>query len=238
MFSALLRFFLIGIGSLAVSFSWAQANKPAPATSGFQDQFASALASCTLQTTGKSPYFVLEPGFQLVLEGGGAKLQITVTNQTKVLDGVTTRVVEEREWKDGKLAEVALNYFAFCEQTKDVYYFGEDVDFYENGKVVKHDGTWHAGVNGSRAGLMMPGAPKPKLKYFQELAPGVAMDRAEIVSVTETCKVPAGTFTKCMKVKETSAIDRLASEFKYHAPGIGLVRDQDLRLVKFGYVKE
>ena len=145
-----------------------------------------------------------------------------------------TRVVEEREWKDGKLYEVAKNYFGICAETKDVYYFGEDVDFYKDGKVVKHDGTWHAGVNGNRHGLMMPGAPKPKMKYYQELAPGVAMDRAEIVSTTETCKVPAGTFKNCLKVKETSAIDRLASEFKYYAPDIGLIRDEDLRLVRYG----
>ena len=50
-------------------------------------------------------------------------------------------MVEEREWKKGELHEVSRNYFAMCEQTKDVFYFGEDVDYYENGKVVKHDGT-------------------------------------------------------------------------------------------------
>ncbi|UUZ68330.1 hypothetical protein LP416_29795 [Polaromonas sp. P2-4] len=88
-----------------------------------------------------------------------------------------------------------------------MFYFGEDVDYYENGKVVKHDGTWHAGVNGSRAGLMMPATPKLKMKYYQEIAPGVAMDRAEIVSLDETCKTPAGTFSKCLKVKEGSAIE-------------------------------
>jgi len=195
------------------------------------------MAGCNLQTTGKNPYFVLEPGFQLVLEGGGVKLEITVLNETKAVDGVNTRVVEEREWKGGKLYEVARNYFAICEKTKDVFYFGEDVDFYEDGKVVKHDGTWLAGVKGNRAGLIMPGAPKVGMKYYQEVAPGIAMDRAEIVSLDETCKTPAGTFSKCMKVKEGSAIDLIASEYKYHAPGIGLVRDEDLRLVKHGFIK-
>jgi hypothetical protein len=124
-----------------------------------------------------------------------------------------------------------------CEQTKDVFYFGEDVDFYENDKVVKHDGTWHAGKE-NKAGLLMPGAPKVSMKYYQELAPGVAMDRAEIVSLTEKCKTPAGTFSKCMKVKEGSAIDLLATEYKYHAPGIGLVKDEDLLLIKSGFIKD
>jgi hypothetical protein len=205
--------------------------------SGWQQEFP-AISSCKLQTTGKNPYFILEPGYQLVLEGGGTKLEITVLDQTKTVNGVETRVVEEKEWKKGQLYEIARNYFAFCEQTKDVFYFGEDVDFYENGKVVKHDGTWLAGVNGNKPGLIMPGAPKVKMKYYQEVAPSIAMDRAEIVSLTETCKTPAGTFAGCMKVKEGSAIDVLVTEYKYHAPGIGLVADEDLRLVKHGFIKK
>ncbi|OGQ01112.1 MAG: hypothetical protein A2Z40_00480 [Deltaproteobacteria bacterium RBG_19FT_COMBO_60_16] len=202
----------------------------------WQEEFG--IEKCNLLTTGRNPYFILEPGYQLVLEGGGPKLQITVLEETKTVGWCLTRIVEEKEWKDGKLYEVAKNYFAICEQTKDVFYFGEDVDFYENGKVVKHDGSWLAGKNGSRAGLMMPGTPKVKMKYYQEIAPGVAMDRAEIVSLEETCKTPAGTFSGCMKVKESSAIDLLAKEYKYHAPGIGLVRDEDLTLIRHGFIKD
>jgi hypothetical protein len=204
--------------------------------SSWKEEFG--IAKCNLLTTGRNPYFILEPGFQLVLEGGDTKLQITVLDQTKTVDGVITRVVEEKEWKGGKLYEIALNYFAICEQTKDVFYFGEDVDFYENGKVVKHDGSWLAGTNGNRAGLMMPGTPKVKMKYYQEIAPGVAMDRAEIVSLEETCKTPAGTFSGCMKVMDGSAIELFAKEYKYYAPGIGLVRDEDVRLIRHGFIKD
>ena len=204
--------------------------------SSWQEEFG--ISQCNLLTTGRNAYFVLEPGFQLVLEGDDTRLQITVLEETKTVDGVLTRVVEEREWKDGKLHEVAKNYFAMCEQTKDVFYFGEDVDYYENDKVVKHEGSWLAGTKGSRAGLMMPGTPKVKMKYYQEIAPGVAMDRAEIVSLDETCETPAGTFSGCMKVKEGSAIELFVTEYKYHAPGIGLVRDEDLRLIKYGFIKD
>jgi hypothetical protein len=200
----------------------------------YQDEFD--LSKCKLQSSGRNDYFILEPGFQLLLQGGDTRLQITVLDETRMVAGVTTRVVEEREWKNGKLYEVSRNYFALCEQTKDVFYFGEHVDFYENGKVTKHDGTWLAGENGNRPGLMMPGSPKPKMKYYQETAPGVAMDRAEIISLDETCTTPAGTFKRCMKVKEGSALEFFAKEFKYHAPGIGLVRDEDLVLVKYGFV--
>ena len=203
--------------------------------SSWQEEFG--IEKCNLLTTGRNPYFVLEPGFQLVLEGGDTKLEIVVLEETKTVGGVLTRVVEEKEWKDGKLHEISKNYFAICEQTKDVFYFGEDVDNYKNGKVVNHEGSWLAGTKGSRAGLMMPGTPKVKMKYYQEIAPDVAMDRAEIVSLEETCKTPAGTFSGCMKVQEGSAIELFAKEYKYHAPGIGLVRDEDLRLIKYGSIK-
>ncbi|MEO6320933.1 MAG: hypothetical protein ABIR56_09630 [Polaromonas sp.] len=204
------------------------------ASSAWQEQFG--ISNCKLVSQGRNQYAVLEPGFQLVLEGGDTRLQITVLHETKVVDGVTTRVVEEKEWKKGELYEIARNYFAMCEQTKDMFYFGEDVDFYEKGKVVKHDGSWHAGVNGNRAGLQMAGSPKLKMKYYQEIAPGVAMDRAEIVSLNETCKTPAGTFSNCMKVKEGSAIDITAREYKYYAPSIGLVSDEELHLTKYGFI--
>lgn len=197
------------------------------------------LSRCTLQTTGRNDYFILEPGYQLVLEGGDTRVQITVLDETKTVAGVVTRVVEEREWKGGKLYEVARNYFAICAQTRDVFYFGEDVDFYKNDKVTHHEGSWLAGEKGNRHGLIMPGTPKVGMKYYQEIAPGIAMDRAEIVSLEETCSTPAGTFPRCMKVKEGSALllKAFETEYKYHAPGIGLVRDEDLRLVRHGFVK-
>lgn len=202
---------------------------------GWQKTFDTA--QCTMVNTGRNDYFVLEPGFRTVLEGNGVRLQITVLDETRVVAGVTTRVVEEREWKKGELYEVARNYFAICQQTRDVYYYGEDVDFYENGKVVKHDGSWLAGEKGNQPGLIMAGRPRLHMKYYQEIAPGIAMDRAEIVDVNGSCHTPAGTFAKCLKVKEGSAIEPLVSEYKYHAPGIGLVRDEDLRLVQHGFVK-
>jgi len=203
--------------------------------SQWQKEFG--ISQCNLLPTGRNQYFILEPGHQLILEGDGEKLQITVLDETRMVDGVLTRVVEEREWKDGELYEVSKNFFAICEATKDVFYFGEEVDFYENGKVVKHDGSWLAG-NGNTAGLMMSGSPKVAMKYYQEIAPRVAMDRAEIISLNDTCKTPAGTFSNCMKVKEGTALDVDEEEYKYHAPGIGLIKDADLILTKVGRVSD
>ena len=223
----------VGLALLAMVSSAAQAADKTP-TSGWQDDFG--LATCTLATKGRNEYFVLDPGHQLVLEGVGVRMQITVLNETKLINGVQTRVVEEREWAKGALQEVSRNYYAFCEQTKDILHFGEDVEVYENGKFVRNEGTWLAGSNGNRPGLVIPGSPKPGMKYYQEIAPGVTLNRGEVVSLTETCKTAAGTFVKCMKIKGTSGLDAKKLEYKYYAPKIGLVRDQILRLVKHGSV--
>ena len=185
-----------------------------------------------LLSVGRNPYFILEPGYRLVLEGDGAQLIITVLNETKKVDGVETRVVEERETKGGKLVEVARNYFAISKRTNDVFYFGEDVDMYKDGKIANHDGSWLSGVNGSKFGLMMPGRVLLHSRYYQEVAPNIAMDRATIVSVTETVKTPAGEFKNCVKVEETSPLSRFTTEYKYYAPGIGMVSDGEMKLVK------
>lgn len=188
-------------------------------------------------TTGENKYFVLKPGFQVVIEGDGEKVAITVLNQTEKIAGTETRVVEEREEKNGTLAEVSRNFFAICKDTGDVFYFGEDVDIYKDGKVVGHSGAWRAGEKNFKAGIMMPGKPSIGVKYYQEIAPGEAMDRAEIVSVSETLKTPAGTFTNCLKTEETSALNPREKGYKIYAPGIGLIQDEDLLLNKYGFIE-
>jgi hypothetical protein len=187
-----------------------------------------------LASTGRNPYFILEPGHYLVLRGGDVELTITVLTETKMVDGVQTRVVEERETKAGKLSEISRNYFAISKRTNDVYYFGEDVDIYEGGKVVSHSGAWLSGVNGARFGLYIPGQPSVNARYYQEVAPGVAMDRVEIISLTETVRTPAGEFKNCLKVKETTPLELGVTSYKYYAPGIGMVQDGALKLAKSG----
>lgn len=189
-----------------------------------------------LATTGRNPYFILEPGYQLVLENGSGRLTISVLNETKTVDNVETRVVEERETKNGQLVEISRNYFAINRRTNDVYYFGEDVDIYKRGKVVSHEGAWLAGVNGARFGMMMPGSPVLRQRFYQEVAPRVAMDRAEVVSLSETLNIPAGEFKEVLKIVETNPLERGAAEAKYYARDVGLLQDGSLKLVRYGKV--
>ena len=185
----------------------------------------------TLSSTGSGDYFILEPGYVLELAGGTTHLVITVLTETRVVDGVVTRVVEERETDKGALIEISRNYFAIDPATHDVYYFGEDVDMYKNGNVTSHEGSWLSGVKGARFGLAMPGTPVMHQKYHQEVAPGVAMDRAEIIRVTDSVKAPAGVFTNCVKTEETTPLEPGVKEYKLYAKGVGVVQDGDVKLV-------
>lgn len=185
-----------------------------------------------LEPTGINPYFNLSPGHQATFEGGGTRLVITVTNETRLVDGVQTRIVEERETEQGQLVEVSRNFFAISKRTNSVFYFGEEVDIYKDNKIVNHEGAWVSGVNGARFGLMMPGQILLRARYYQEIAPKVAMDRAEIVSMTETVKTPAGEYQRCVKTEETTPLEPGVREAKYYARGVGLVQDGDLKLSK------
>jgi hypothetical protein len=201
----------------------------APQKADFRTTFP--VDKAKLSSTGRGAYFILEPGYTLHFQSGNDTLIISVLGETRLVDGVTTRVVEERETEGGKLAEVSRNYFAIDKATGDVYYFGEDVDEYKNGKVTGHGGAWLSGVNGATFGLIVPGAPRVGDRYYQESAPKIAMDRAEVVATDAEIRVPAGTFKNCLRTRETSAIEP-GSEDKYYAPGVGLIKDADFVLVK------
>ena len=205
-----------------------------PPASQLHDDWASKfdVDASELGTTGRNAFFILEPGHNAVYEDRSERLVITVLDETKVVDGVTTRVVEERETKGEALVEVSRNYFAISSRTRDVFYFGESVDIYKNGKVVDHEGAWQSGENGARFGLAMPGEPRLSQKYYQEVAPKVAMDRAAIVGLHAVVKTPAGAFSNCLKVEETTPLEPGAREYKYYARGVGLVQDGLLKLVK------
>ncbi len=198
------------------------------------------LETCGFSSTGGNQYFILEPGYRLTLEGledeDTIRLEITVLNQTRMIGNVETRVVEERETANGELIEISRNFYALCRQTSSVFYFGEETDIYEEGEIVSHSGAWRADSGNAEAGLMIPGIVLLGASYYQEMAPGVAMDRAEIVSIAETLTTPAGTFENCLKTEETTPLEPKAKEYKYYAPGVGLIKDGDLLLTKHGFI--
>ncbi|HET9225337.1 MAG TPA: hypothetical protein VFR31_01605 [Thermoanaerobaculia bacterium] len=206
----------------------------------FTDDFR--IEDCEFEADGRNAYFSLIPGDQLVLSDEDAVVQITVLQQRRTIRFTTgsgkelrvkTRVVEEREWEDDELVEVSRNYFAICDQTGDVFYFGEAVDDYEDGEIVGHDGAWLAGIGGAQPGILMPGRYLLGARYFQEIAPGIAMDRGENTATGLTITTPAGTFHDCVEVIETSPLEPGHESLKRYCPGIGLVEDDGILLEEY-----
>jgi putative heme-binding domain-containing protein len=167
-------------------------------------------------------------------DGESKTLLISVLPNTKKVAGVRCAVVREMEWTDGEIAEISWNYFAICPRCNDVFYFGEDVDIYEDGEVASHEGAWRAGQNGAQPGLIMPGRPLNGARYYQEIAPGVALDRAEHLDDKATVETPAGMFENCLSVAETSPLEPGHVSLKHYARGVGLLHDGALKLVERG----
>jgi hypothetical protein len=222
---------------------------PLARTVGAAPQFTSQFEEdeCTFSSTGRNAYFTIRPGDWVLLEGLDdgelVRLKITVLNQTKKItfktkEGeamtVVARVVEERESKGGKLVEVSRNFFARCTETNDIFYFGEEVDIYdEDGEtIISHDGAWLAGKQGALPGVIMPGRFLLGSRYFQEIAPGVALDRAEHVKMGFTVHAAGTAFEDCVEVKETTPLESGVS-IKQYCAELWLVADGVLELVDF-----
>ncbi|HEU4716520.1 MAG TPA: hypothetical protein VFU15_01750 [Bacteroidia bacterium] len=196
--------------------------------------------SAVFSSTGRNTYFILEPGYRLVLKGMDGKdsstLIITVLNETKKVGGIETRVVEENESVNGRTIEISRNFFACCKNNNSIYYFGEETDLFDkDGNKIPGKDSWLATGN-NKPGLQMPGLVLLGARYYQEIAPGIAMDRAEILSTDNAFTTPSGTFKNVLKTEETTPLEPLEKEYKLYAPGIGLIKDEGLVLVQYGFV--
>ncbi len=128
----------------------------------------------------------------------------------------------------GKLKEVTIDYFA-QDDAGTVYYLGEDVNNYRDGKVVGHEGAWEVGKASAKLGVLLPASPKVGDKFQPENVPGVTTEDDEVISTTETVKTAMGTYKNCIKVKETLSDGGI--EYKVYAKGVGMIVDDSLRLL-------
>ncbi len=177
------------------------------------------------------PFLPLAQLKQDILEGkeGSKKVRIERTakpdlRKTFAIDGqaVEAFAVEDREFENDKLTEVAVDYFAQADDGT-VYYLGETVDEYKNGKVSGHSGAWMLGEDTKVPGVFLPGDLKIGVRFRSEDVPKITREDDEVVSLSETVSTPAGTYKDCVKVKET--LSDGAIEFKYYAKGVGVVRE-------------
>jgi hypothetical protein len=147
---------------------------------------------------------------------------------------IQTRVVEEREVLNGELVEIALLYYARCLDTGDIYFFGEQADIYEDGVIVSDVGSWKAGLDGAKPGIIMPGTFLLGSRYLQQLAPAVVMDHAENFEAGIVVETVGGTFNNCIRIREFDGFKpEIDPSIKTYAPGVGMIEDDELQLQSF-----
>ena len=157
-----------------------------------------------------NPYFPLAPGTTFIYEGQTAEGfehdEFAVTHHTRVILGVRCVEVRDTVKTDGQLTEDTLDWFA-QDRDGNVWYFGENTHELEDGLITTIDGTFMAGVNGDKPGIIMKAHPAIGDFYRQEFSLNNAEDFAETRSLTQTVHLATGTFPNCLKSKETTPLE-------------------------------
>ena len=179
-----------------------------------------------------NPFFPLTPGTTFVYEGqtdqGFEHDEFAVTHHTRTILGVRCVEVHDTVTTDGQLTEDTLDWFA-QDRDGNVWYFGENTHELEDGLITTIEGTFMAGVNGDKPGIIMKAHPAVGDFYRQEFSLNNAEDFAETRSLTETVRLPVGTFHNCLKSKETTPLEPDLLEYKFYAPSVGNVLTVDPR---------
>ena len=177
--------------------------------------------------TDPNPFFPLVQGNEWVYEEvEGLIVTERVTGETKTILGVNCTVVTVTEREDGKLLERTKDYYA-QDVAGNVWYLGEDSRARLEDGGWTTEGTWRAGVDGAIPGIIMLADPQIGDTYDQEGAPGVAEDRAEVLSLTATADVPFGSFTNLLLTEDINPLTGDV-ERKFLAPDIGLILTQGI----------
>jgi len=174
-----------------------------------------------------NPYSPLTPGAELVYVDGADTIRVAVLADVKVILGVTCTVVHDRVFEGGELAEDTYDWFA-QDTLGNVWYFGEDTKEMSGGVVVSTEGSWEAGVDGAKPGIIIPANPVVGQEYRQEYYACIAEDMGEILDLDSSATVPYGTFVGCLKTRDFTPLEPEVDENKYYAPGVGLVLTVDV----------
>jgi hypothetical protein len=177
-------------------------------------------------------YFPLAAGrvmiFEGYSEGDSLRVEVTITDTIKIIQGVACRVVRDRGFTNGELTEDTHDWYA-QDRSGNVWYFGEKAFQLENGQIIGTTGSWETAVNGALPGVVMPAAPLIGMWYRQEYFKGEAEDVAQVLSVGESLTVPTGTYNNCLRTLEYSPLESGVEEQKIYAPGLGLLKTIDTK---------
>ncbi len=176
-------------------------------------------------------YLPFTPGKVYTYEGeteeGDESIVVTVTSETKTILGIECMVINDVASVDGEVVEDTDDWFA-QDSDGNIWYMGEASEDIEDGVVVSTEGSWEAGVDGALAGIQMYANPSEHLNtpYRQEYYEGEAEDVGEIVEVGISVTIDLGTYTNCIKIKEWDLLELGEYEYKYYAPGVGLLKEE------------
>ena len=163
----------------------------------------------------------LEAGYQAIelgtLNRGGTTLEHrrvwTITNVTKVIDGMRAVLVLDQNVDAGEISEQAVDYLAI-DTDGSVLYLGSYTEAYEGGQFVNAADAWLAGVNAVR-GTLMPGDPQPGSGSFTQAdIPGQEFSTAKVLKMGQSLCVPFDCYTDVLVIQE-------GDEYKYFASGVG-----------------
>jgi hypothetical protein len=172
-------------------------------------------------------FFPLVPGTTFFYEGESEGVPTRdvffVTHRTLRIMNVRCIEVHDQAYDDGVLVEDTLDWFA-QDIHGNVWYFGEDTkELDPDGNVISTEGSWLAGRDDARPGIVMLADPQRGDTYQQEVAPDIAEDTARVLSREESVTVPYGSFDHVLLTKEWTPLDRSSVENKYYADGIGFI---------------
>ncbi len=177
-----------------------------------------------------NPYFPLTAGLVRIYEGGNETITVTNTGDTKEILGVTCAVVRDVVQEDGEIIEDTLDWYA-QDKEGNVWYFGEIALNFEDGQLTDIEGSWTAGVEGAKAGIIMKAEPAVGAVYRQEFSLGDAEDMGEVLSTTASASVPAPGAScdgNCVLTRDWTPLEPDVEEHKTYAPGVGPILEVDL----------
>ncbi len=182
------------------------------------------------KTVNPNPYFPLIKGnrWEYYCESSGETIIDEVTEKTKEIMGVTCVIVHDLVTIDGEVVEDTEDWYA-QDIYGNVWYFGEIAKEFEDGELVSIEGSWKAGEDDAKAGIIMLASPEIEDIYRQEFSLGNAEDMAKILSIgEESVTVPYGSFnTDVLKTMDFTPLEPDVLEYKYYAPGIGVVLEKN-----------
>lgn len=206
-------------------------------------EYAVSIIPTDFSTEINNKYFRLPVGRELVFEavtqeGKKEKITITIPGETREIMGVNTLVYRDIVTIDGELVEDTKDYLA-QDKNGNVWYFGEEVNNYEEGKLVDHDGTWIAGENGAQPGIWIKSEHVVGDVYLQEYYKGIAEDTREVKAVGEAVEIKKGKYQDCVKMYDFTPLDPKSLEYKYYCSETGslvlsehLTKNERVELVK------